>query len=183
MTPRLAVSNIAYDDLTRVVGALKSGLSIRKAGQTLGMDKSKVLRLKHRAEASGLFGPAVSAQPAAVSHCPTEGVSHFAGPNVRTPPRLPPVPSVPKIIDRGEAFAAEEETGCLLNFFDGRGGYRPCGRPVGADGVFCEAHGGTQKFAPRRDTVARAKCNSDPGFQHCEEDGDGHGAVRAPSSA
>src|SRR6266851_4552100 len=102
---------------------------------------------------------------------------------VRTPPRLPPVPSVPKIIDRGEAFAVEAETGCLLDFFDGTGGYRPCGRPVCADGVCCEAHGGTQKFAPRRDTVARAKCNSDPGFQHCEEDGDGHGAVRAPSSA
>ncbi len=146
MTPRLAVSNIAYDDLTRVVGALKSGLSIRKAGQTLGMDKSKVLRLKHRAEASGLFGPAVSAQPAAVSHCPTEGVSHFAGPNVRTPPALPPLPPDPKVIGRGEAFAAEEETGCLLNFSDGKSGYRPCGRPVGADGVFCEAHGGTQKI-------------------------------------
>jgi len=182
MTPKLVVSNIADDDLMRVVDALTTGLSIRKAGEALAMDKSKVLRLKRRAEASGLFGPTVSAQQAAVSHC-LEKVSHFAGPNVRTPPRLPPVPSVPKIIDRGEAFAAEEETGCLLNFFDGRGGYRPCGRPVGADGVFCEAHGGTQKFAPRRDTVARAKCNSDPGFQHCEEDGDGHGAVRAPSSA
>src|SRR5258708_3738435 len=41
-------------------------------------------------------------------------------------------------------LAAEEpaETGCLLNFPDGKGGYRPCGRPVGADGVFCEAHDG-----------------------------------------
>jgi hypothetical protein len=42
-------------DLARVVGALSDGLSIRKAGDALGLDKSKVQRLKHKAVKQGLI--------------------------------------------------------------------------------------------------------------------------------
>jgi hypothetical protein len=41
--------------MEHVVGALKSGLSIRQASKTLGLDKSKVFRLKRHAEAAGLL--------------------------------------------------------------------------------------------------------------------------------
>lgn len=142
MRPRLVVSNNSSTtvdaDLIRVVDALKSGLSIRKTGEALGMDKSKVLRLKHRAEASGLLGEAdqaVSHPPEAVSHppdqvshftppLPSEGVSHSTGPNERkkrTPPPPPPPPA---------GVEGKSETGgigCLLNVPDGKGSHRPCG--------------------------------------------------------
>ncbi len=155
MRPRLVVSNNSSTtvdaDLIRVVDALKSGLSIRKTGEALGMDKSKVLRLKHRAEASGLLGEAdqaVSHPPEAVSHppdqvshftppLPSEGVSHSTGPNERkkrTPPPPPPPPA---------GVEGKSETGgigCLLNVPDGKGSHRPCGRPVGADRIFCAEH-------------------------------------------
>ncbi len=111
MRPRLVVSNpspAADADLMRVVDALKT-LSIRKAGEALGMDRSKILRLKRRAEALDLIGvshaetatpetaPKVShpevSHPGEASHCLTDEVSHSAGPNERKdihPPRRRP---------------------------------------------------------------------------------------------
>lgn len=59
MPPQLIGSNAATPadaDLMRVVDAMKSGRSIRKAAQVLGLDKSKILRLKHRATLMGLLG-------------------------------------------------------------------------------------------------------------------------------
>jgi len=111
MTPRLIVSNAPRDaDLFRVVDALGSGLSIRKAGETLGLDKSKVLRLKHRAEASGLLGSAVSDPPDEVSHCLTDEVSHFVVGNVRsTPPAGAPLPRKEPL--RENSVSADSEGG------------------------------------------------------------------------
>jgi hypothetical protein len=59
MQPRLVISTPSSTidiDLMRVVEALQSGLSIRKASKALGMDKSKILRLKRRAEVLKLIG-------------------------------------------------------------------------------------------------------------------------------
>jgi putative DNA primase/helicase len=48
-------TEIADHDLARVVEALSDGLSIRKAGDALGLDKSKVQRLKNKAVKQGLI--------------------------------------------------------------------------------------------------------------------------------
>jgi hypothetical protein len=59
MQPRLVISTPSSTidiDLMRVVEALKSRLSIRKASKALGMDKSKIVRLKRRAEVLKLIG-------------------------------------------------------------------------------------------------------------------------------
>jgi hypothetical protein len=48
-------TEIADSDLTRVADALRDGMSIREAGDALGMHKSKVERLKKKAVGEGLL--------------------------------------------------------------------------------------------------------------------------------
>ncbi len=151
MPPRLVVFEKPDDvDLMRAVDALKTGLSIRKASELLGMDRSKALRLKRRAEASGLLKSAVVS---------TAGVSHQSEPTKKVskedshPTRRPAAPSSLG----SEGFLGVQNSdappplqpkpvgaGCLLNLPDGKGGHRLCDEPVGADGIFCLEHARTR---------------------------------------
>ncbi len=162
MSPQLVVSNAAPPadaDLMRVVDALNSGLSIRKAGQALGLDKSKILRLKHRATLMGLLQAShaevppleVSHQPGvspadavskkentpAAAAAPAAGRSEAVGGG--TPEAVPSLPETPTLRETPTAVPADRP-GCLLYLPDGSGGYTQCCRPVCADGIFCREH-------------------------------------------
>jgi hypothetical protein len=170
MPPQLVVSNAALPadaDLMRVVDALKSGLSIRKAGQALGLNKSKILRLKHRATLMGLLQASHAAlQPPEVSHqagvsgvSPPEAVSKkedTPAPSAASPGRskaptgvaavaalsLPETPALRKT-PTGVSIPAipAARSGCLRYLPDGSGGYTQCCQPVCADEIFCREHG------------------------------------------
>jgi hypothetical protein len=164
MQPRLVISTPSSTidiDLMRVVEALKSGLSIRKASKALRMDKSKILRLKRRAEVLKLIGVSQVETPCPeISHsglgrreevsqqAADPGVSVRRAVSTNTPPAAAPPPSLDGVAMR------QPGNGCLLNLPDRQGGYHLCGRPVGPDGIFCCDHGvpgpvGPQKIAPK----------------------------------
>jgi hypothetical protein len=119
MKPRLVVSN--DDDFQLIVEALNGGASIRQAATAFSLDKSKILRLKHRAAAAGLLldgvSRGVSPRLSQVSHSEASHpqvsrseVSHLTVTNVRvsTLPRRARPP-----LDKNEtpsAPSAESET-------------------------------------------------------------------------
>jgi hypothetical protein len=143
---------------------MKSGLSIRTAGQALGLDKSKILRLKRHATFRGLLQAAhAEVLPPEVSHeAGVSGVSPFDAVSKKeeTPaggPRPPAVRSEaarvgnPEAASPCEALVPQAETpaavlipavrsGCLLYLPNGSGSYTQCCRPVGANGYFCREH-------------------------------------------
>jgi Bifunctional DNA primase/polymerase, N-terminal/Primase C terminal 1 (PriCT-1) len=150
-------------DLMRVVDALKSGLSIRKAGKTLSLDKSKILRLKIRATSMGLLQAShaealpneVSRQSGVPGVSPADAVSKKED----TPPAL--LPPRGREGPKGKMFEAARpyetqvfqakthaavsiplaESGCLVRLPDGSGGYTQCYQPVCASSIFfCREH-------------------------------------------
>ena len=137
-TPRLVASTQAPaidEDMRRVADAIRSGMSIRETAAALSLDKSKVLRLKKRAQSETPQGQAPREHPnrltmrhPEVSHrrCLTPQGTMY----VYTPP-LPPAPP---------AAIGVSLSGCFLSLPVGDGLYRRCDAPLSPDGVYCHAH-------------------------------------------
>ena len=138
------------DDLLRVVDLLKAGLSIRKAGETLGMDKSKVLRLKHRAAARGLL-----------SRCLTEG-SGFQSQYNKTPPAPCPMPPA------GESGSCQQveapaATATCRAYVTNAVGYRICGLVPGAEA--CPEHAAVPPLPLNNSAMTASKKRASPKFR------------------
>jgi len=149
-TPRLIASTPSpaiNEDLRRVADAIRSGMSIRETAAALGLDKSKVLRLKKRALSETPQGQARRETPLPSHHetprSVSPEVSHFAGDNVRVHPARAAAAPVQVIRDetaKEETEGVSPSVGCFLSFPRPDGSHHRCNAPLSPDGIYCRQH-------------------------------------------